>query len=250
MESPKNLKVNIASAANTLDIEWDITTIGESYEIYKRKTGETYFSKIADNIGLYNNSYVDNNLEGGKVYSYKVRSKNSANAYSSWSNTMSMHASHRELNDELMVTSIMFTDKGKYEPWWRGDPELLLVVVGYTSSNNAYKIYDSGLIQTSDVSNNNWFGANLQVNAHWNPNYNGSVLTFVWSEMDGGSTVTYTVTGSYEDKNTEDATTKKIEGSITYTSKEGNENIVTTLINWWDDSSTTYKAPYMHWKLN
>ena len=134
---------------------------------------------------------------------------------------MSMHASHRELNDELMVTSIMFTDKGKYEPWWRGDPELLLVVVGYTSSNNAYKIYDSGLIQTSDVSNNNWFGANLQVNAHWNPNYNGSVLTFVWSEMDGGSTVTYTVTGSYEDKNTEDATTKKIEGSITYTSKEG-----------------------------
>ena len=248
LQNPKNLKIYTANTAKSLDIEWDPTTIGESYEIWRRKSGEADYSKIGENKGLYNNAYTDTNLESGKIYSYKIRSKNSSDSYSTWSSNISSHASNRQLNDELKVLSIMFTDKGKYEPWYRGDPELLLVVAGSTGSNSATKLYDSGLIQTSHVSNNKWFNVNLQVTAHWNPNINGSVLTFSWSEMDSGSKTTYTLYANYEDKG--DNSTIKAGGEVKYESNDGNESIVTTLINWWDENNTIYKAPYMQWKLN
>lgn len=249
IQSPQHLMVATASAAKTLDIEWDATTIGESYEIYRRKTGEIYFSKIADNYGLHNNFYTDTQLEGGSVYSYKVRAKNSASAYSSWSSTMSMHASDRQLDSELKVSSVYFPNKGDVEPWYRGDPELLLVVTGSIGANSSTIVCNSGMIQTSHVSNKKWYTLNLQVTPHWNPNSTGSVYVFEWSEMDGGSKTTYTVSSSYEDKLDNNATVKS-GSNITYESNEGNDKIGLLPVAWWESASTEYKCTNMYWKLN
>ncbi len=249
LESPEKIIVNTASAAKTLDIEWDATKIGESYEIYRRKTGEINFTKLTENIGLYNNFFTDTNLEGGAVYSYKVRAKNSANAYSTWSKTTSLHASDRQLDSELKVASIYFPDKGSVEPWWRGDPELLLVVTGSIGDNNASIILNSGMIQTSGVSNNEWYTLNLQVSPHWNPNSTGSVYVFEWSEMDGGGTKTYTISSSYEEKRDNTATVKS-GASLTYESNKGNDRIGIVTVAWWEAISTEYKCSNMYWKLN
>ena len=227
--------------ANSIDLEWDGASIGNSYEIMRRNQGEIDFRTIKIIEGLHNNFYTDSNLEAGKVYDYKVRTINNNGGLSSWSKTISIHSSNRNRGEQLRIKQIKLTDKGQFEPWWRGAPEILIKAVGSIAAEQINFIYQPAVWQ-EEIPRNKWYDCkDLPVVIYsWNPNSYGSGIKFQWYEKDSGANIGFELQGSYENK--KDGAGWGAGGKFIYNSNDGNDFMGEFTVAWWDLKDTIYST--------
>jgi hypothetical protein len=241
LESPKNVNALTGNVANSIDLEWDGASIGNSYEIMRRNQGEIDFRTIKIIEGLHNNFYTDSNLEAGKVYDYKVRTINNNGGLSSWSKTISIHSSNRNRGEQLRIKQIKLTDKGQFEPWWRGAPEILIKAVGSIAAEQINFIYQPAVWQ-EEIPRNKWYDCkDLPVVIYsWNPNSYGSGIKFQWYEKDSGANIGFELQGSYENK--KDGAGWGAGGKFIYNSNDGNDFMGEFTVAWWDLKDTIYST--------
>ncbi|MBQ1506608.1 MAG: extracellular solute-binding protein, partial [Erysipelotrichales bacterium] len=71
---------SVAAVTAGLKITWKSISKAQGYQLYRRASGETKFTRVRETASL---SYTDKNVEDGKTYTYKVRGyvKDSAGKY-------------------------------------------------------------------------------------------------------------------------------------------------------------------------
>lgn len=253
LTTPGAITLRTGVLKNSVDLEWPVAATGNSYEIWRKKTLEPNYSFISTNYGLSNNHYTDNyNLIGGEVYYYRVRTANGSGGYSGWSSSSAIHASDRVLKEPLVVKRMKFNkDKLKeVENWWRGEPELALLVTSGGTSGTANRIYKTiGFFRTGKRKNidNKWWDHEITVLDEWEPNERDSVLTFSWFEKDQSGETSINITTSYEDKL--DNASIKTGTTYTYTSETEDYEFSRKDVYWWENKAKTYATDFFNWEF-
>jgi len=241
LQSPKNVNAMTGNLPNSIDLQWDGASIGNSYEIIRRKQGDTDFITIRIIEGLHNNFYTDSNLEAGKVYDYKVRTINNNGGFSSWSNTISIHSSNRTRGEQLRIKQFKFTDKGQVEPWWRGAAEILVKAVGSVAAEQINFSYQPAVWE-DDIPRNTWFSCEDLpiVISSWDPNSYGAGIKFQWYEQDSGNVINFGLDANYENK--KNGAGWGVGGKFNYTANDENDFMGEFTVAWWDLKGIIYST--------
>lgn len=239
------------SAARSFELNWSDVSDESGYEIYRKKQGEAGY-KLIGNTGRNENYYVDNNLEAGKMYSYKLRSLN-GNNYSAYTPTMSSYAASRNDGVRLVVSGLYFTKESlkAVEKWPSGAPEIRLrVVQGLENSEDALLVFQSPKIEPARRADivDKWWNCSLDIMTWYVSTY-GTVLTFDWREEDWNQDVEFEIYGSYESKLGESSAIKS-GGSITIPSNPGGHHIGTRNVLWWEDPTGNYNINGFKWRFS
>ena len=235
-------------SARTLELSWNDITDETCYEIYRRINGQGDYVKIATTAANYN-YFLDSGLTAGYKYTYKLRAVNDSTT-SGYSSTISTYASDRNDGEALRVARLYFTTSGlqAVEPWNRGAPEIRLRVVR-GSEGGASAVFTSGIVEPANrgLIKDKWWYATIDT-GYWYTNIIGTVLNFDWREEDGDANVTLTINGSYERKIGDG--TIVAGGTLTIHNDDGDGNIGSKLVNWWDPKSTIYDVTGFKWAFN
>ena len=239
------------SAARSFELNWSDVSDETGYEVYRKKQGEAGY-KLIGTTGRNVNYYVDNKLEAGKMYSYKVRSIN-GNSYSAYTPTMSSYAASRNDGARLVVSELYFTKESlrAVEKWPSGAPEIRLrVVQGLENSEDALLVFQSPKIEPARRADivDKWWRCSLDIMTWYVSSY-GTVLTFDWREEDWNQDVEFEIYGSYESKLGE-SNAIKAGGSITIPSNPGGHHIGTRNVLWWEDPTGNYNINGFKWRFS
>lgn len=239
------------SAARSFELNWSDVSDETGYEIYRKKQGEAGY-KLIGTTGRNVNYYVDNNLEAGKMYSYKLRAIN-GNNYSAYTPTMSSYAASRNDGVRLVVSGLYFTKESlkAVEKWPSGAPEIRLRVVrGIENSEKADLVFESPKLEPARRADivDKWWSCSLDIMS-WYVNAYGTVLTFDWREEDWNQKLEFVLNGSYESKLGESSTIKP-GGSVTIPANPGGHHIGTRNVLWWENPAGNYNINGFKWRFN
>lgn len=236
--APSNLKIS-HGPANAIDLWWTDVTNETSYDIWRRHSPSTHFWPFAT-TGQSDNAYTNHPIASGAKVWYKVRAVNN-DGNSAWSPVMATHVSDRNDGEMLRVEAIKFSTSAlnAVESWPAGAPEIRLRIVRGTPEGYAVAVYTSGRIEPnrrSWVLNQFWHLQETTIN--WYTETYGTIFSFDWREEDWNDNVTFTISGSFEDK--PDNGTIKPGGSMTIHNDKGGDHIGTTSVVWWDPEMEFY----------
>jgi hypothetical protein len=243
-EYPEKLILSHGMAKSLL-LEWTDVANETGYEVW-RMSGTT-FQKVVQ-MEANDNNYVDVNLTANQKYWYKVRAT-TADGYSSWSPIMATTASNRSDNEWLKIKRMKFSSSAlkAVEGWISGAPEIRLRVV-QGCVGGATNVFTSGMLEPNNRSdiNDTWWNKEVAIFA-WSTSVYGTVLTFDWREEDWLEHVDFSLTGSYEDK--ESGGTVKVGGSILIKKDSGGDVIGNTSVMWWQEKSQIYDLSGFQWQF-
>ncbi|GHT19239.1 hypothetical protein FACS189429_6720 [Bacteroidia bacterium] len=250
---PSGMKLEHGNSGQ-LDLEWtgQSSPYVDLYEVWRKSTESPTYTLQGTTAGI-NNFFLQNALSAGVFYRYRVRSKTASGGYSEWSPSIATSASERNVETAFKLTSVKFKDKAaaKKTENWGGAPELRLKVAKGDNFNNAV------IIKTIDYepasfkkSYSQWNNANKIILNNWNPNRDGTVFTFSWTEVDGNDEdIEVKVSTTYENKLDEN-TTLKVSGDATYKRDVDDEVMGQSIVTWWNPKSTEFEVdPGFNWKI-
>lgn len=224
----------------SLILHWNDSDNETSYEIWRMAFDETQFWHHW-NTGQNINTFINEYAWDGKKYWYQVRAVNN-DGYSGFSNIVATTSSARYDGEWLKIKGMKFTSSylSYVESWVSGAPEIRLrAVQGLQGGANV--IFTSGILEPNDRDDikDKWWYSEVPI-VQWYTATLGTVINLDWREEDPwpSGTVSFDITGSYEDKN-EDGTIK-YGGTITINNDHGDSHIGSNLVHYWDVKSQIY----------
>lgn len=218
-------------------LEWSDVVGENGYKIYRKSGGGDFILRAT--VSANNNGYVDQNLNYGTRYWYKVRSFNS-DGVSAFSPINTTIASARRDGQQLAINRMMFNtsdDLNQVESWIRGVPELKVRVIrGLKNSSTAEYVFRSAVFSPPSRSEivGQWWNNEIVI-GNWYTDVIGTILVFDWEEEDLVTPNTVTLTGKYENKETG---TFEFGGTLQF-SVSDNGPIGFTSVYYWDDPFST-----------
>lgn len=243
LSTPSGLVVS-NGLPNQLLLQWVDVENEHGYSIYRRSTNDNY-SKV-DAVEANENMYADNGLEAGRMYYYKVRALDAQGNPSGYSMEANAYASEREINDSVIVEYAKFDSRKALravEPWVAGKPEIVLRVLGPTSSTAYSQVREINWYEPKPKRNevcDDWWHCKMSI-AKWNVSQSGYTWTFNWSECDNVQ--------DYELSLSLNATWKDTSGHFQFGGGPSvkikitkHNNIGSAVVNFWDLKNTVYKT--------
>ncbi len=188
------------STPRSFELFWDGVVSSGHYEIQRRSMSESTFSTIAQVDGD-ENFYKDNGLIANTQYSYRLRLIE-GNDQSAYTPILTSTASERTVGEPVKVVWYQMSQSllQQAEPWIEGRPEIRLIVFyGVVSGSETPQIHNQ-LLSPTRKHIKQGCNPNATILPSWNPNTDGSVLSFVWKEEDNGGSYQFSVSVKYENK--------------------------------------------------
>ena len=226
------------SSARSLELYWDGVVSSGCYEIERRALNENTFSLIAQVDGD-ENFYKDNYLVAGTKYSYRLRLVDGADQ-SAYTSIITSTASERTIGEPLKLVWYEMDKEAlqNVEPWAQGRPEIRMIVFyGVNSGDDTAQVYNQLLSPTREHIKEGC-DPNITIFAQWDPNTEGSVLTFVWIEEDPDGTYDVGAEVKYEQKLAGGALAGGVNGS--YHGEFEDKEIGRGHMCWWDSYNTLF----------
>lgn len=244
-EAPTMLTVN-SGFANQLILEWnDNSNVENGFIVERSSSGSSGFIVIAS-LGVNVNSYVDNNLQSGSQYFYRVKAYNNIGS-SNYTNISQYFASPRSDSNHEIIEKMKFTDLNHYEKWISGAPEIRVRVAIGTANTSTFLI-DGDFVEPKkrrDI-NNTWFVWNHSL-LRWYTSLYGKVLTLHFTEEDPGigeKDVKFMT--SWEEK-TSTSTTIRTGAEISFKTAKKDDVITYKPIVWWHSFTESYDNGKFYW---
>lgn len=226
------------STARSFELYWDGVVSSGHYEIERRALNENTFSLIAQVDGD-ENFYKDNSLVAGTKYSYRLRLIDGTDQ-SAYTPIITSTASQRAVGEPLKLVWYEMDKETlqDVEIWINGRPEIRMIVFyGVNSGDDTAQVYNQLLSPTREHIKE---GCNpdATIFTQWDPNTEGSVLTFVWVEEDPNGSYEIGAEVKYEHKFADGTLTSGVTGK--YMGEFEDKEIGRGHMCWWDSYDTLF----------
>lgn len=214
-------------------------TLGETEQgKIKRALNQNTFTLIAQVDGD-ENFYKDDYLVAGTKYSYRLRFVDGADQ-SAYTSIITSTVSERTIGEPLKLVWYEMDKETlqNVEPWAQGRPEIRMIVFyGVNSGDDTAQVYNQLLSPTREHIKEGC-DPNITIFTQWDPNTEGSVLTFVWIEEDPNGTYDVGAEVKYEHKLAGGTLTGGVNGS--YHGEFEDKEIGRGHMCWWDSYNTLF----------
>ena len=160
---------------------------------------------------------------------------------SAYTSILSSTASERSVGEPLKLVwyQMTSTQLQNAESWVMGRPEIRLIVFyGATSSMSSPQV-NSQLLSPTRNHIKDGCNPNATILPSWDPNSDGSVLTFVWIEEDPNGSYNISANLKYEDKS-DNGSIFSCGANGSYSAEFEDYEIGRGFVYWWNPYSTNF----------
>lgn len=94
----------VPSGNTAIEVKWEAVSNASSYDLYRKELGQTNWANVKIGISGSANSYLDNQVESGKIYEYFIRKNHNTASYRGYGYTSTgMEVSARTLSGDLLL---------------------------------------------------------------------------------------------------------------------------------------------------